>query len=421
MNQHPYLRPTDTGEWLKRLLWYEFELARMTIGWVPAIADYERKTTIGRFGYVHSMNVKLLQERIKELPVALHERSGTPAAVRDRFETISLCENDVCFLSSYRYALQQVYSDYDMLLSRLDPILDAPTKDQLKKVLIERGTITEYINHELQMALNDPEQYRRAEQWKSFVSLIWTSEPDVWPKHPVYKPAGPSPEQSVLEPKFRTAGPEYAGRVYTSPENSPLTHSVRQMAYINATEIVAAESLCYLFYSAHQMPIEFYCDLARHLWDEIRHSQMGIRRLLQMGYQIEQFRFYPPVRIQKENALEDFVEGYVALTQVAEACSFTMKRSAADAFWSFQDPLSAVQSEFDIVDERLHVEFGTKWGPELHKSVYKEVVTAKELAERARSKRLSQIKLDKGAESQLIQNMSQFCGVASMQLNYGNY
>ena len=50
-----------------------------------------------------------------------------------------------------------------------------------------------------------------------------------------------------------------------------------------------------------------------------------------------------------------------SLTQVGEACSFEPKRAWVAAAWKRNDPLSALEHEYDIVDERTHVTFGSRW------------------------------------------------------------
>jgi uncharacterized ferritin-like protein (DUF455 family) len=183
------------------------------------------------------------------------------------------------------------------------------------------------------------------------------------------------------------------------------------MLFVNAGEIIAAESLTYLYCSAHNMPLEFYYDLARHMWDEVRHSQMGVRRLLQLGFKIEDFRFSPPIKLKEGTDIKEFLDSYMELTNVGEACSFPYKRQAAESFWKFGDALSAIQSEFDVVDERKHVDYGNKWGAELYKQIYNDVITTKELNERGRMRRLIKTNFpNEEGYSDLVKNAHEFCG-----------
>ncbi|MNI58501.1 hypothetical protein D3C73_1136140 [compost metagenome] len=243
----------------------------------------------------------------------------------------------------------------------------------------------------------------------------------VWPTHPCDNPAGPIPAEAATDPAFPIYVPKSNKRMknYTDPTMSPLIDSVKQMHYINATEMSAAESLAYLYYGVQHMPLTFYYDLARHLWDEVRHCLMGIRRLKQLGFATEDFKYFQ-VMPGKDIAAEWFPDMYASLTMVAEPCSFLKKRKAAQSFWEFGDTLSAVQVEFDMADERMHVDFGKTWGPELYKQI-NQMVTAKELSERARTRRLTQMDVPASEIKQVTKNFPAFCGFTTSELNYSNY
>ena len=47
------------------------------------------------------------------------------------------------------------------------------------------------------------------------------------------------------------------------------------MLGIRFSEINVAEGLAVVLCETKEMPWEFYWDISRHLWDEVRHSMMG--------------------------------------------------------------------------------------------------------------------------------------------------
>jgi hypothetical protein len=428
-----YLRPLDTAVILRTMLWQEFELSRMTAGWMGAMGDYESKAQMGRFAYVHSQNMSYLNDRIKELPGGSTFRTGTPRALREGFELISMASDKIAFLTAYQFLLKRLYADYEELMARLDPILNAPTLDRIKKVLLERETISSWLREQLRFGYDGDEAAEAAlETWKSYVAKVWAlalrsgKEPErgiAWPASPVQEPAGPVPSETVNDPRFIPFVEKPGLRIHEDPDNSPVFGSIKHMLYVNAVEINAATTLSYLYYSFHGMPLEFYCDIARHMWDETRHSLMGVRRLQQLGYKLEQFRFRPPLKLKSKTSMQEFLNGYMALTNIGEACSFPFKRKAAESFWKFDDALSAIQSEFDVADERMHVDFGTKWGPEMHKHIHNEVITAKMLNQKVRERHVNRMALapeDERAQS-LIHNVSEFCGSLALDLKFDNY
>lgn len=428
-----YLRPKDTARLLIDFLWQEYELSRLAFGWLPAVADYELKTKLGRFGYLHSQHTKALHTRLIELPGSLNVKEGTPALTREVFERISQAPDTASFITGYLHVLRRMYVLYDGLAAKLDTILDAPTVDHLRTILYSRHELVDYLYDRLEQF---GDEKPAAEQWQDYVAEVWSLYEDVLahrldvealrlPVHPAAEAAGPVPAESSNDPQFpvyeRTDAYKQS---YSDPTMSPLQDSVRQMHYINATEISAAESLCYLYYGVQKMPLEFYYDLARHLWDEVRHSQMGVRRLKQMGYKTEQFKFFntSPGASIEELKQEWFPDMYAGLTMVAEPCSFVKKRKCVEKFWEFGDALSAIQCEFDMVDERMHVEFGKTWGPELYKQI-DDIITAREMSERARIRRLEKLEIPGDPEEirRVAKNFPGFCGLSTVELQYTNY
>ena len=226
------------------------------------------------------------------------------------------------------------------------------------------------------------------------------------------------PAEAAVDPRFPHFRGEYPSAIYDP--SSPLYDSVRQMVYINATEMTSAETMAYLYYGVQKMPFDFYLDIARHTWDEVRHSQMGVRRLRQWGYRTEDFG-WQPVHVPDPSSMKTaFPEFYAGLTMIAEPCSFTKKRKSAEAFRTFGDELSAVQSEFDLADERIHVELGKKWGAKLFEHM-DDFETAKAVEEKVRRRRLERMEIpDKEIEG-LLKNFPQLCGFTTTTLNYGKY
>ncbi len=99
-----------------------------------------------------------------------------------------------------------------------------------------------------------------------------------------------------------------------------------------------------------------------------------------MGYQTEDFSWHPSTAPTPETMKQVFPEFYSSLTMVMEPCSFIKKRKSITAFMEHGDPLSSIQSEYDIADERLHVAFGQKWGAKLFEHM-EDFVSAQSVAE----------------------------------------
>jgi uncharacterized ferritin-like protein (DUF455 family) len=441
-DRHPlklrFLRPVDTSAELKALLWQELKLSKLIGGWIPAVPQYETKVTLGRFAYAHNRHAKLLYERIAELPGGIKDSDWIPEATDEAYERLFGAADEHGFLVSYQFVLQRLYGQYDELSNRLDPILNAPTFDQVNYIFVERDSMLRWSAEQVRFAHGDDgEKSEELAEWKRYLVEVWRvfearkgfnagvkiSDASTaglsWPINIVKKPAGPLPDKAVLEERFPKYENSKPAQSYSDREMSILHDSVKQMIYIYAAELFAGETLSSVYYYVDRMPMDFYFDLARHMWDEFRHSQMGMRRLEQMGLGIEQFKWFGgPGR---QDVQERFADLYSTLTMTGEACGFKKKRKAAEAFWKFGDVISAVTVEFDLTDERRHIDFGTRWGPELYKKI-DVIVTFQEMAERARTRRLTELDTVPPEEiAKLAKNFPAFCGFHTSELAYDNY
>jgi hypothetical protein len=123
---------------------------------------------------------------------------------------------------------------------------------------------------------------------------------------------------------------------------------------------------------------------------------MGFSRLQTMG--VNPFIVPIPVGHYKAYAAQPLLERIAALTQVGEACSFVPKKQWTEMARKHNDLLTALEHDFDVVDEKNHVKFGTKWMKEImlkHQETrdFKQVVSDAEWAVR---NLVNELKKEKG-------------------------
>jgi hypothetical protein len=421
------LRPVDTSNLLKECFWIEFELSRMTMGWVSGAADWQWKGELVRMGYLHTEHMKRLEERINELPGgALSDRSWTPEHIVNVVVNATLAPAFPEFAAAYRSFVTKLYAHYARLADALDPILDWPTLDVLRYIEMDHKQLCTWADPHVKFAYSEDSDGRaRFESWSRYVDRLWSSlfsasKPmEEWSDRLSYPPQGPVPATPANDPKYPHVDlTKYKSAMFDP--SSPTYDSVKHMIFINASEMSATESLTYLYYGVQKMPMSFYYDIARHTWDEARHSQMGVRRLLQMGYRTEDFPWHPSNALTPDNLERTFPEFYSTLTMVMEPCSFIKKRKSIEAFKHFGDDLSALQSEYDIADERLHVNFGKKWSAKLFENI-NDFVTAGTVAEQAKRIHLQKMGYSQDEINGALNSFPEFCGFATMDLEYDRY
>lgn len=364
----PYLRPRDHSEWLRHFINLGLNLAKLQAGWVPAAGKLEWKLECPRFVFEDMQHAHRLQERLAELPKPGTDVTTTAPAFAAFFEAIAPAEHAAIFyetlFSTVKPALIKAGETY---LARCDAILDAPIIYTLGGVLFEqRRQLDEarefFVRHPLPADPAAHAAYRAHVQ--ACLEALGSLTPDhhpsaVLPASPVRTAAGPSPRKTVHDPALRLSeGDRFPAN---AAEGNPCGATLQEIIYHNATEWQVVAPMCHVFYAGPAMPLEFYVDFSRHIWDECRHAAMGFRRLQELGYRREDFTF-PGGGDKPESP-----EGYIAtLVLIGETCSFNRKRGSIIPFLRQGDYRSAMLPEVDCIDEQMHVGYGHKWIPELY-------------------------------------------------------
>ena len=139
---------------------------------------------------------------------------------------------------------------------------------------------------------------------------------------------------------------------------------VRLMVYVwLMMEMDAVDYLATIFYDTPEAAFDLHHDLARHLWDESRHSQFGFRQLPKLGVDL----------MTLKHSLDLYVilvqmrphERYAMMTMEFEAGSFPTKAIVMDRVRELNDFEADTLLAFDRNDEQNHVRYGHRWLPEI--------------------------------------------------------
>lgn len=413
--QSPYLRPGDHGEWLRHFINLEFNFARLQCGWIPAVAPLEWKLEIPRFVFEDMQRVHRMLERLEEMPKAKSKPTETAPQIQRFLDAIGPCEHGATFFHTlYGVIKPALATAYDEYIQRSDALLDAPVAytlrsvvDDLRRQIDEAQAFFMTVPHVAgNQAADQAYQDFVRECLKRLGGLSFQNDSDFEPSvSPVGIPAGPSPEKVVHDPRMRLLEKEHFP---SDKENNPFASTIHEIVYHNATEWQVVAPMCYVFHDVAVMPIEFYIDFSRHIWDECRHALMGLRRMRELGYDRDDFAY--PNGGDKPTSPEDYV---ASLTLIGEACSFNRKRGSIVPFLQRGDYRSAMLPEVDCNDEQMHVRYGHKWVPEIYFRTRAETRQIKEIGEDVRRAFLANIeRLPEASEEErkrILANLPTFC------------
>ncbi len=139
---------------------------------------------------------------------------------------------------------------------------------------------------------------------------------------------------------------------------------IRLMVYVwLMMEMDAVDYLATIFYDTPHAPFDLHHDMARHLWDESRHSQFGYRQLPKHGVDLMTLEH----SLDLYNILVQMPphERYAMMTMEFEAGSFPTKAHVMDRVRELNDFEADTLLAFDRNDEQNHVRYGHHWLPQM--------------------------------------------------------
>ncbi len=358
-----WLRIADQIQIITRFVYLEWASARLIAGWLPAAEEFEWKCALAKMIWQNMTVADRLLTRKQELSSSRSISIPSPA-LHECIQQVSAADGFFPFIAGWFLEVTRAQLlDYEQFMEELDPIFDAPTLELLQECLPKKQQQLKWAANLIHDAVKEPSVLEAVKRWRTYTRQYLLSLGGLDEKQEVLveKPASPITEAYGPAPRQRSK-PYWLkpGDLFNPPE--AFANNLKTFMWHYATEVQVLDPMCYVFYGVDDMPFEFYLDLSRHIWDESRHHQMGVRRLQQMGYDLKDIPL--PYGEDAQHELEQF---YSSLTMFGEACSFNRKRDSMHAYYSRGDIISGMTAEIDITDERSHVRFGKKWVPQLFK------------------------------------------------------
>ena len=353
----------------------EREFVRCATALIPRVGAIELKYLLCQHIWESAGHARFLRERGREM-----SGFGKGESVRESFrvifeEAIRPADPMVAVAGFYRVikpAILQAYRDY---IEATHQLADWPSRHLVEEFILDE----ERHAAEMQPFLSGVE----AGEWVPHLSAAldaiggWlgneprTTLPESFQW--LYRESGYTHPETCNRGQYPVCSSVFGH----DPEESPIVRPwledpkteasvIRLMVYVwLMMELDAVDYLATVFYDTPEAPFDLHYDLARHLWDESRHSQFGYRQLPKLGVDLNTVEH----SLELYNTLIHMSppERYAMMTMEFEAGSFPTKALVMDRIRELNDFEADTLLAFDRNDEQNHVRYGHRWLQEIMK------------------------------------------------------
>ena len=364
--EQPQRSVDDAAKLLKRLYLTERETMRALGARQMAVANWELKVATPRHMWHDSMHADALRNRVLELRYPRRDvEVGHDPDLIAFLDHLTRAESDAEFaLGVYTVLKPALINTYNAYLARADELNDAPSIYQISHILIDEQEQLAAIAPVL--AGLPPDEVTAAQPWVDHLhahlaaigGLAGDGPRSEDPATPGYadRPPYEVPTRAVRDPRFSPA-------VVESPARPATNQRERQVWYAidHANEVWAAEVPGAFMWAYRDMPWNFYTDVARWSYDEMRHSLSGVRRLTAWGF--ETGVDYPMVGdpyhaiLEKGGDLRDVL----ALLYFFEKDAPAHRQQTTRQFRAMDDMATTQDTDYDWADEAIHLKYGYTW------------------------------------------------------------
>lgn len=355
-----------------RYAWFEKRLMDVALYWLAPTPEWEAKEAFGLHAKLDAEHVARLRERVGEMRSPPPRMDISPDAridaffgellgARDTFEKI------VGLFGVLRPALLSAYQEH---LGRSSPVIDQPSRHLLRHVLLDEHDIVAWGEQAVSAVIRTPEDEARAQTWTAHLRAYLAAAGGV--------SGADAPPGELPEPRARTPfEPDYfplrderfaqrwnfsnPQRQVSLNEDVPLDERTIALMCRRIVEMDVPEYMTRIIAETHGEPWEWYVDMTRQLWDEVRHAMLGTIYFEARGVDWKRHIAIHPgmaIRLHALSVTEAHnvlyaIEQNLMPGNTGKKLEYEISRNAGDA-------LAAHIQDYDWADEVLHVHIGRR-------------------------------------------------------------
>jgi hypothetical protein len=354
--KRPGLSVGRATERLLCLTYVEKRLMFLCAAKMISVPERDLKLLLGRLQHHAAGRCHSLRNRLREMRTAKVRIDGLVNEALAIFLDEASHEDDSNEVARIVWWIhRELLVSYEDYLATTNPLADAPTCELIETFLLRlRATVAclqDYLDK-----VGVPELERDLpSRLRKFADAAGGVDGAKQRGQPVSRERSTEPFAVSRRPGRDAA----LNRVwdYVKPPMEDVSDYFAYMLGIRFSEINVAEGLAVVLCETKEMPWEFYWDISRHLWDEVRHSMMGEAAIEATFGTVSAIpmRDYESVYCMEAPALEQYatlgleIEGTQMKYPIGKRGEWEFCRDAV------KNPLMTTFQDFDWADEVLHV------------------------------------------------------------------
>lgn len=357
--------------WLNRYRFIEQQGMRILAGWLPKAARFELKCEIGRVIWEDSQHVNSLYLRLREIQSPAFQKPADPGLIRLMDELLHAPNEFAMAVAFWRVMKPALCTALEAHEETTFPNSDRPSIYAIEHIVYDERAQCRRMEELLEQWEREGRFTPEVAGWEAYVRQLLQAaggisgedaRPDVAVKPSPFRRAFVPPTEAARDERFTNLG-VVAGIWGKTPDEDNYTEHSNWEFERYSTEMLAAETIGLVMHLMPAMPWDFHFDLARHLYDEVRHGLMGYEWMRLHGE--NPYAAAQSVSVFKWRSQFTPMEQYCLLTMGNEANVFPYRLRRVEAHRQGGNRLNEQFVRYDMADETQHVRFGKRWIPEM--------------------------------------------------------
>lgn len=361
---------------LHRFAYLERQFMQVVAGHLIGVPEWEVKILLGRHLYEDSEHHQLLRTRITELRKSERSVDRVPdEALAAVIDELIRAQNTVELLTGlYQVLKPALAAAYQAHIRISNPLVDYNTGRLLRLILLEEEEHVRLGQAYLATLLTSDAARAQAAAFVAHLEAFLAAAGGVSGGAPRLTLAALPPARSDgqhfrlplasrRDPRFGVTVPKNPA-TYVPDYGDRTREGLEQMMWVRFHEMSPAETVSSILYLEKDREWKFIYDLARHCWDEIRHSAFG-----QAALQAEQIDptqnpnwiGFAEMALSQLNPMEAYTHLTVAIEQAAMKYPPGKRQEYEFCRDQAQHALMALYQDYDWADEVNHSQFGQEW------------------------------------------------------------